>query len=354
MSGCFSGKPQADVAKSQTRLDLAKDFLRKHELEAAQTESNRSLALNPANDEAYNIRGLVWMVRAMQRNTLKVLLLVACASGFGCFHGKSEKDAARSATRLDLAKDFLRKHELEAAQTESERSLALNPQNDEAFLVRGLVWMVRAIDTQRTLEIEACLTGLDAEATQKDLDMFLRKAEGDFAAAAKLSPDYGEAWSNLGVVANLLENYEAAEKYLSTALQNPMRLFSPGLSRAHLGWSMFHQRKYVEAAKELRQAVQFQPKMCVATYRLARVYFAREEWEKAAELFQMVSDDPSCGSQEASLFLMKTRMQQGLVEDARRARDVCLKSSRQSCIATQCRADGAALGPTASSSTRKQ
>jgi len=285
-------------------------------------------------------------VRGMQRNTLKVLLIVAAASG--CFQGKTEKDAARSATRLDLAKDFLRKHELEAAQTESDRSLALNPANDEAYVVRGLVWMVRAIDTQRTLEIEACLTGLDAEATQKDLDTFLRKADADFATAAKLSPDYGEAWSNRGVVANLLEDYEAAEKYLTTALENPMRLFSPGLTRAHLGWAMYHQHDYVEAAKQLRQAVQFQPNMCVATYRLARVYFAREEWEKAAELFQMVSDDPSCGSQEASLFLMKTRMQQGLVDEARRGRDACLKSSRHSCIANQCRADGAALGPTAS------
>ncbi|HLL25802.1 MAG TPA: tetratricopeptide repeat protein [Kofleriaceae bacterium] len=285
----------------------------------------------------------------MQRNAVKLLCIVAAASG--CFHGKSERDVAKSATRLDLAKDFLRKHELEAAQTESDRSLALNPSNDEAYNIRGLVWMVRAIDTQRTLEIEACLTGLDAEATQKDLDHALKKADKDFAAATKLSPDYGEAWSNRGVVANLLEDYELAERYLTKALENPMRLFSPGLTRAHLGWAMFHQKKFVEAAKELRQAVQFQPNMCVATYRLARVYFAREEWENAAELFQTVSDDPSCGSQEASLFLMKTRMQQGLVEDARRARDACLKLSRQSCIANQCRADGAALGPTASSGT---
>ena len=293
-------------------------------------------------------------VRRMQRNALKVLLIVA-ASG-GCFHGRSEQDAAKSANRLDLAKDFLRKHELEAAKTEADRSLALNPNNDEAYVIRGLVSMVRAIDTERTLSIEACLTGLDAEATQKDLDDALKTAETDFGAAAKLSPDYGEAWSNRGVVANLLEDYEAAETYLKTALENPMRLFSPGLTRAHLGWALFHQNKFVEAAKELRQAVQFQPKMCVATYRLARVYFAREEWEKAAELFQTVSDDPSCGSQEASLFLMKTRMMQGLVDDARHARDTCLKSSRRSCIANQCRADGAALGETrtTASSTGKR
>ena len=107
---------------------------------------------------------------------------------------------------------------------------------------------------------------------------------------------------------------------------------------------MFHQNKLVDAAKELREAMQFQPKMCVATYRLARVYFAREEWEKAAESFQAVSDDPSCGSQEASFYLMKTRMQQGLADKAREARDACLKLSPKSCIATQCRADGASLG----------
>jgi tetratricopeptide (TPR) repeat protein len=142
----------------------------------------------------------------------------------------------------------------------------------------------------------------------------------------------------------LLEDYAVAAEYLTHALGNPMRLDSPGLTRAHLGWALFHQTKYTDAAKELRQAVQFQPNMCVATYRLARVYFAREEWEKAAELFQTTSDDPSCGSQEASLYLMKTRMQQGLVDDARRARAACLRISPKSCIASQCRAEGGALG----------
>jgi len=273
----------------------------------------------------------------------KALGLLAICVLSGCPQ-RDDHDLAKSSNRLDLAKDFLRKHQLEAADSECNRALAFNPANDEAYNIRGLVAMLRALDTQRMLEIETCLTGVDAEVTQRDLDGFLRKADADFAAAAKLTPDYGEAWSNRGVVHNLLEDYPAAAEYLTEALGNPMRLDSPGLTRAHLGWALFHEAKYVDAAKELRQAVQFQPNMCVATYRLARVYFAREEWEKAAELFQTTSDDPSCGSQEASLYLMKTRMQQGLVDDARRARDACLKISPKSCIASQCRADGGALG----------
>jgi Tfp pilus assembly protein PilF len=273
--------------------------------------------------------------------TLGLLAITVLAS---CGPRTVERDLAKSTTRLDLAKDFLRKHQLEAAETETNRALALNPSNDEAYLVRGLVYMIRAIDTQRTLEIESCLTGVDAEATQADLDQALKKADENFEQATKVDPEYGESWSNRGVVHTLLEDYTGAATYFSKALENPIRLESPGLTRAHLGWALYHQKKLVEAAKELRQAVQFQPNMCVAAYRLARVYFAREEWEKAAELFQTASDDPSCGSQEASLYLMKTRMQQGLVDDARKARDACLKLSPKSCIASQCRAEGGALG----------
>lgn len=276
----------------------------------------------------------------MGRNTLGLLSICALA---GCF-ARDDGDLAKSATRLDLAKDFLRKHQLEAADTECGRALAFSPANDEAYNVRGLVAMVRALDTQRTLEIDACLTGIDAEVTQRDLDGFLHRADREFAAAARINPEYGEAWANRGVVHNLLEDYAAAAEYLTQALANPMRLDSPGLTRAHLGWALFHEARYVDAANELRQAMQFQPNMCVATYRLARVYFARQEWEKAAELFQTTSDDLSCGSQEASLYLMKTRMQQGLVDDARRARDACLELSPKSCVASRCRAEGSALG----------
>ncbi len=272
----------------------------------------------------------------MARGAILALILAACGV-------HDEHDAARSTKRLDIAKDFLQKHQLEAAESECNKAIALNHGNDEAYLVRGLVAMLRAVDTQRTMEIDGCLTGVDLEATQKDLDVFLKKADVDFEHAAKLSPDYGEAWADRGVVHNLMSDYGTAIEYLDKALEKPDRLQNPALTRAHLGWSLFHQQKYVDAAKELRQAIQFQPNMCVATYRLARVYFAREEWEKAAELFQTASDDPSCGSQEASYYLMKTRMQQGLAAEAKTARDACLKISPKSCIASQCRADGAAL-----------
>jgi len=269
---------------------------------------------------------------------LLVLLSVGCGQHL-------EHSAEKSQKRLDIAKDFLRKNELEAAEAECNKAIAYNTNNDEAYVVRGLVSMIRAYEARRSMEIDSCLTGLDAEATDRDLQAFLSRADIDFEQAAALTPDYGEAWANRGVVHNLMTDFDSAAGYLAKALENPMRLTNPSLTRAHLGWSLFNQEKLVDAAKELRTAISFQPKMCVATYRLGRVYFAREEWEKAAELFQTASEDPSCGSQEASYYLMKTRMQQGLVSEAKSARQACLKISPHSCIATKCRADGGNLGP---------
>jgi Tfp pilus assembly protein PilF len=276
--------------------------------------------------------------------TGKALGLLVLSGLIGCGQ-HLEHSVEKSSKRLDIAKDFLRKNELEAAEAECNKAIAYNTHNDEAFVVRGLVSMVRAYEAKRSMEIESCLTGLDAEATDRDLQTFLAKADVDFEQAALVTPEYGEAWANRGIVHNLMTDFDSAADYLGKALQNPMRLMNPSLTRAHLGWSLFNQEKLVDAAKELRTAIQFQPKMCVATYRLGRVYFAREEWEKAAELFQTVSEDPSCGSQEASYYLMRTRLQQGLVSEAKSARAACLKISPKSCIATKCRADGGSLGP---------
>ena len=133
------------------------------------------------------------VVRANALGLLAIFLLAGCPP-----RPVDPQQATRSNNRLDLAKDFLRKHQLEAAETECNRALALNPRNDEAYLVRGLVAMLHAVDDQRTAEIESCLTGLDAEAMQKEQTAALEKADKDFAKALSISPDYGEAWSNRG------------------------------------------------------------------------------------------------------------------------------------------------------------
>ena len=269
------------------------------------------------------------------------MFLVFAALLAGCPKPKGDPD--KSAKRLDIARDALARGDLDTADAEANKAIAFLRTNEEAYNVRGLVRVVRAAGVKRLLEVEDCLTGVDAEAQRTDLDAHLAAAEKDFAEATRLAPDFGEAWSNRGVVASLQDDPERAAEYFDTALQHPARLVSPSLTRAHLGWAHFHRDDHVQAAKELLQALQFQPGQCVATYRLGRVYFAREEWEKAAEQFQGVTDDPACERLEASLYLMKARIAQGLVEDARAARDACIARAPKSCAAAQCRTEGAEI-----------
>jgi tetratricopeptide (TPR) repeat protein len=263
--------------------------------------------------------------------------LVAAAAGLlaGCPRGGAS-DPSRSANRVELAKDFLGRQELEQAETEAEKALAYDPNNVEAHSVLGLVDYLRALRNFSLLEVDDCLTGVDAEALRSEQEQFLAEADRHFARAVEIRPEYGEGWANRGAVALLLEDFGAATEHLVRALSTPHSLLDIGLTRANLGWAYFHQEDHVRAAKELRQAEQFNPGMCVAKYRLGRVYFAREEWNKALEQFQAVAQDHACPIQEAQLYLLKTYREIGMSDEAPSVQTRCTEMAPRSCLAAQC------------------
>jgi len=256
-------------------------------------------------------------------------LLAACP-------GPNKVDRKKSETRLDLAKDFLSKGELEAAEQEAHKAASYNPKSEQAEYLLGMVAYLRAVKVFQLLESEDCLTGVDADALRQDFDRDLVVADQHFAKALQLSPDYAEARANRGVVATQMGEFDTAIEHLTEALGNPARLQNVGVTRSNLGWAYFRKGDLVNAAKHLRQALQFQPKMCLASYRLGRVYFARKEWEKAGEKFQEVIAQ-SCPIQEAYLFSMKTLVEQGKPEDAEKLVEQCVALAPKSCVAAQCR-----------------
>src|SRR5580700_3648199 len=96
---------------------------------------------------------------------LLMILLAGCSA--------LNPEAARHTTkqvghRLDLCKDLLAKGQLESARTECDKVLALDASNEEAYNARGLISLLHAVNTERTLEVDQCLTGVDAEATHQD------------------------------------------------------------------------------------------------------------------------------------------------------------------------------------------
>jgi Tfp pilus assembly protein PilF len=250
--------------------------------------------------------------------------------------GAAKVDKKKSLTRVELAKDQVGKGQLEGAEVEAQKALRYDPKNEEAHYLLGMVDYLRAVRTFQLLEVEDCLTGVDAEALRAEFDQHLLNADKHFAKAVELAPDFGEPLANRGSVATQLGDYGAAIEYLTRALTMPSRLQNVGLTRANLGWAYFQNGDYVSAAKHLRQALQFQPRMCLGSYRLGRVYFARKEWEKAREKFQEVITH-ECPIQEAFLFWMKTVKELGTEDINPEHVEQCVAPAPKSCVAAQCR-----------------
>jgi len=278
-------------------------------------------------------RATVWLV------ALGTVTLVA-----GC--PKPEGDLKRSQTHLDLATAELSepRPNLDMVIDEATQAIGYLSTNEEAYNLRGVAYLLRAQLAKHSLDTADCLTGLDAEAQQAEVDEQLGKAGPDFERAVALAPDFSEGWFNRGNVAMANGDPSSAVEYFSKALENPMRLTGTTKARVNLGIAHFEAGDNVSAAKELRQALQFEPQMCVGRFWLGRVYFASEEWEKAGEFLEGVVDDGTCNYlQEARLYLMKTRLQQGLLDQERAAKASCISTARKSCVASQCRSEGVPL-----------
>jgi tetratricopeptide (TPR) repeat protein len=268
---------------------------------------------------------------AIALGTALALLVPACP------RPGSAPDTKRSNTHLDLAENYLTGRDLVRAEGEARKALEFNDKNVEAFSVLGLVDYLRAVNNFNLLEVDDCLTGVDAEGLRQEMDQLLTRADRQFARAIEIDANYGDAWAYRGLVAFHLDQFGAAIRYLSRALSHPQRLGNIGLTRADLGWAYFHRRDHARAAKELRQAEQFNRGMCVAKYRLGRVYFARREWKKALEQFQAVAADRACPMQEAHLYLMKTYAALGMRDQVPAVQQRCVSMAPKSCVAAQCR-----------------
>ncbi len=237
---------------------------------------------------------------------------------------------------MQLAKDFLSRQELAAARQEATKALSFDSRNAEAHSILGLVEMMEALNNVRLLEVDNCLTGVDAEGLREEMQTHLLAARASFAKATSIDGGYSEAFANEASALVLLDEYQRAVELNTKALEAPHRLLNLGLTRANLGWARFRLGDEVGAAKELRQALQFSPTMCIAKYRLGRVYFEREEWNKALEQFQAVVLDTRCGMQEAHLYLVKTMTQLSMTQPLPIAIEQCTALAPESCIAAEC------------------
>jgi Tfp pilus assembly protein PilF len=287
------------------------------------------------------------MILAMTLSTGSVTML-----GAGC---PAPRDLQRSQTHVDLAKDLLGKGQDTAAESELKKAIVFDGQNEEAYLVFGLVYLLRAAHTENLVERENCLGGAEADGLRKDSDEFMRTAAQHFEHATKLAPDYGEAWMDRAVVAMHFRDWDRAVEFCKRALENAARLQSEALARTNLGWSLHQKKDSARATTELLQAVQLTPNLCLAHFRLARVFFDRDRFEEAAaELspFQPQASDGAEAAKPAACAPVLEALYLG-GQASLRNHDIqaavpwfqqCIEAAPRSCVARQCETALSELG----------
>ncbi|MFH0900783.1 MAG: hypothetical protein V2A73_09165 [Pseudomonadota bacterium] len=239
--------------------------------------------------------------------------------------------------RCDLAKDLLAKGEDVAAESEAKKAIALDPRNEEAAIILGLVYLYRANQNERLVEIDDCLEGSLADDLRERAADNMRNARKQFVRATELAPDFGEAWQNRAVVSMYFRDWDRAIQEGQQALSCSARLESEPLARANLGWAYHQKQDYSRAASELLQSVQRSPFFCLGSYRLAVVLYEKDEYQAAIDrLSPFMSDPRRCPLQEAFYTAGRASLRLHDSERARQTFATCVGMAPKSCQARRC------------------
>jgi len=267
-----------------------------------------------------------------RNNMIFLMILTGACVGTGPEPLKSQK-------RVDLGRDLLAQGQDAGAETEFKKAIAFDPENEEAHLGLGLVYLVRAHRNVRLLEHDDCLQGSVAQGLRDEANEEMRAADRSFARAVELAPDYGEAWQNRAQVAAYFLDWDDTKTYAAKALANLARLQREELALSWVGRAHYEKHEYPQAASALLQALQRDPGFCLGTFRLAQVLFATRDYQSALERIRPFLDDPkTCPIQELHYRAGQIELRLHDPDAARRSFDSCVQgfADKRSCVARQC------------------
>jgi Tfp pilus assembly protein PilF len=262
--------------------------------------------------------------------------VVVLAGALQCTPATTRIDPEASEKRYLLGADYFEKRMFRPALEELLKAIELNPQNQDAHYLLGLLSLEQASESESMIERLSCVSGDEARLERQEIDERFKKAEEEFRKAIAAKPDFSEAWNSLAVVALHFQRWDEAISSTEKALSNALYR-QPWAAQGNLAWAYYQKKEYLRAAKELRTALFANPQFCVGRYRLARVYSDQGDLEQAWEHLEKVTSDRACPIQEAYLLAGMVALRRG---DRGRAEGIfrrCVELAPKSCLAKQCR-----------------
>ncbi|MFH1130459.1 MAG: tetratricopeptide repeat protein [Pseudomonadota bacterium] len=219
-----------------------------------------------------------------------VLLLCCCGSG-----GAVKREAKLSRELFWIGEDHYRNKQPEAAKSELLRAIKMDPENAPAHDLLAMIYFAEGVHAQNYVEREQCLQGQEAQEQQSVVNERFRAAENHLLLAIKLSEgekrNKSDALNTLANIALHFERYDDALAYSNGALENIMYP-SRHMGLATRGWVHYRRGHLDEAAKDLRQALFYQPRFCAGRFRLAKVYYDQKKYELAIKNLEELITEP--------------------------------------------------------------
>lgn len=262
------------------------------------------------------------------------------AAVVACDTGSVQRNAKLSNTHFLLGQDYLKRKNPQAAKQELLKALELDPENQEAHQLVGVVFFMEGVHAMNFIERRQCLKGSAASEQREVANETFRDAEKHFHKAVALSGKDGkiesEALNYLANIAIHFKRYKKAVEYTTRALENIMygnRHMALGVR----GWAYALKGDYADAARDLRQALFHQEGFCVGRYRLAKVYYEQKHYDEAIEELVRVVGDKTCMFQDPHHLLGLAYTKTRKPEKAKFHFDRCVASNPRSCLSEECR-----------------
>jgi type IV pilus assembly protein PilF len=219
-------------------------------------------------------------------------LLAACASSTaerGEIKTASDQTSTekRAAIRLQLAVGYYQDGKYEIALDEVKKAIAINPQEADAYGMRGLIY---------------------AAMKEKEL------ADENFQRALKLAPRNPEIENNYGsFLCNVAGKPAQAIPHFEAALQNP-RYQSPLSALVNAGTCSIKTHDLDGAERYLMQANRIAPDVPVVNGALARVYYERRDYQRAGFFVNRLTQTAKLDTLPADALWLALRVERKLGE----------------------------------------
>lgn len=278
--------------------------------------------------------GLAGAVAGQARALRAAALLGVCALA-GC-PPAVVRNPEGSQKRYLLAADFFNRGMIPAAQVELKQAIELDDRNVEAYYLLGLISLREVAELEDDALRARCLPPAEQRLAREDMASRMRKAEESFRKAIAIQPDYADAWNALATAALHFHRWDDALRAAEKALANPTYP-TPWFALANQGVALYEKRDYLRAGQALRKALAQNEKFCVARWRLAQVYYAQSDDERADQELKTLTEDKKCPIQEAFQLLGQVALRRSDRVRADEAFKECRRLAPKSCAAKECR-----------------